>query len=320
MRGFSLAMLLLGASLLAALVLAVGVAPIERALAPVGWGIVPIVAAHGIPLLLDVVAWRLLFPKSAPAFAALSGARWIGEGFNNLLPVMQIGGDLVRARVATFAGASAADATASVVADVTLGTLTQVVFTLLGVALLASLGDTSATVPIVVGALMLGAAVLVFYWLQRGGLLLAWRLLERLPISFGWAARLGSVEPFHDALNAVYADGARVARAFAWRLAGWLAGVLEIVAALYFLGHPPRWTDAFILESLSQAGRAAAFPIPAGLGAMEASFVGVGLLLGYDPTTCIALALIRRGRDVMLGVPALAAYWMIESRRSARRG
>jgi putative membrane protein len=320
MRAFSLIMLLLGAGVLAVLVASIGISPIESALAPVGWGIVPIVAVHAFPLLLDVVAWRLLFPSPAPSLAALTGARWIGEGFNNLLPVMQIGGDMVRARVAIFAGASTATATASVIADVTIGTLTQVVFTLVGVTLLAVHNDTTATLPVVMSALALGAAVLVFYRLQRGGLVLFWRLLERVPMGVGWVARLGKVEPFHDALNAVYVDGARVAQSFAWRLAGWFAGVFEIAAALYFLGHPPRWIDALIFESLGQAGRAAAFPIPAGLGAMEASFVGVGLLLGYDPTTCIALALVRRGRDIILGVPALAAYWLAESRRAARSG
>src|ERR671921_709325 len=100
MRGISLALLFLGAGACVILVLAIGVDALGAALAPVGWGFAPIVLSHAVPVLLDVVAWRLLLRGSAPPFAALVGARWIREAVNNLLPVAQIGGELVRARLA----------------------------------------------------------------------------------------------------------------------------------------------------------------------------------------------------------------------------
>lgn len=317
MRAITLAMLLIGAGVFIALILGAGIEPVRDALVPVGWGMVPIVLFHALPILFDVVAWRLLFPESAPSLAALFGARWIGEAVNNLLPVPQIGGDLVRIHLARIAGIGTIYAVASVLADVTLGAITQVVFAFAGAAALIALYDANSTIPALVGLLLLGGGVFVFYRLQRGSVMTAtWRRIREYPLAPAWVARLGDMEPFHRILAAVYANRAIVVRACFWRLAGWIAGAGEIFLSLHFLGYPARWTEAFVLESLSQAGRSAAFTIPGGLGAQEASFLAVGVVLGFDPSTCLALGLIRRGRDFALGVPALATYWIIEARRS----
>ncbi len=53
-----------------------------------------------------------------------------------------------------------------------------------------------------------------------------------------------------------------------------------------------------MLESLSQAIKSAAFPVPSGLGVQEGGFVLLGSLFGIDPGTALALSLssgARRG-------------------------
>ena len=317
MRAIRLAMPLIGAAVFIALVLNTGIEPIRAALAPIGWGFVPIVLSHAVPILLDVVAWRALFLETAPSLPVLFGARWIGEAVNNLLPVPQIGGDLARVRLARIAGIETVHAAASVLADVTLGVFTQIGFTLAGVLIVIAVYGAAPILPVLLGLLLFGGGVLAFYQLQRGNILISgWRRIKHTLFLPAWVAKLGAAEPFHRVLGDTYSHRAIVARACVWRFAGWVAGAGEIFLCLHFLGQPTRWTDAFILESLCQAGRAAAFPIPGGLGAQEASFLAVGLVLGLDPSTCLALALIRRGRDVALGVPALAAYSVVEARRA----
>lgn len=317
MRVFTLAMLLLGASVLAALILGTGIRPIRDALTPVGWGIVPVVLFHAVPILLDVLAWRLLFLGTTPPVVTLFGARWIGEAVNNLLPVLQIGGELVRVRLAAIAGVRTPDATASVLADVTLGAFTQILFAIAGAVVLMASYDADSAFPVLVGLFLFGLGILAFYRLQRGRILpMVWRRIRRFPLVPAWVARLGDLAPLYQILDAIYANRKIVARSCLWRLAGWVAGAGEIFLSLHFLGHPARWTEAFVLESLTQAGRSAAFAIPGGLGAQELSFLAVGVLLGFDPSTCLALGLIRRGRDIALGMPAFAAYWLVEARRS----
>src|SRR5688500_10658833 len=121
---------LAGAGVLAALILGTGLDAIPDALAPVGWGIVPIVLSHALAVLLDAWARRLLFSGPAPWLGALVGMRWIGEAVNNLLPVAQLGGELARVRRAMLAGVETSRAAATVMADVTFGALTQMLFAL----------------------------------------------------------------------------------------------------------------------------------------------------------------------------------------------
>ena len=59
-------------------------------------------------------------------------ARWIGESVNGLLPVLQVGGNIVKASLLARTGVGGAVAGATVVVDVTLVMLTQVVFTVVG--------------------------------------------------------------------------------------------------------------------------------------------------------------------------------------------
>ena len=97
-----------------------------------------------LPLALNTLSWHALLPGTArPPFGRMLRLRWIGESINQLLPVAQIGGDFARARLLAHGGVSGADATAAMVADLSVGAGTQVVFTLMGVAVFAMIAPTS---------------------------------------------------------------------------------------------------------------------------------------------------------------------------------
>ena len=159
---------LAGIGVLVALILGTGLDAVRDALAPVGWGIVPIILSHALPILLDVLAWRLLFIGPAPSLGALFGMRWIGEAVNNLLPVAQVGGELARVRLAMLAGVETSRAAATVLADVTFGALTQMLFALIGIGLLLAAYEVGSVVPVVSGLLLFGCGIFAFYWIQRG--------------------------------------------------------------------------------------------------------------------------------------------------------
>ena len=105
----------------------------------VGWWLVPITLYHLVPLYFDAASWRELFPaRTVRAAAAFFWMRWIRESVSTLLPVAGVGGDVVGARLAHQRGVSGAQATATMVVDITVGTATQLVFVIAGVALLAA--------------------------------------------------------------------------------------------------------------------------------------------------------------------------------------
>jgi uncharacterized membrane protein YbhN (UPF0104 family) len=85
--------------------------------------------------------------------------------------------------------------------------------------------------------------------------------------------------------------------------------------ALAMIGEPIAFWRIVALESLIFALRGAAFVIPGAIGVQEAGYVLLGPLIGLPPETAVALSLIKRARDVTLGLPALLVWQVLDLRR-----
>src|SRR5207237_4318070 len=98
-----------------------GVMSVGAAVATAGWAIAAIAAFHFLPILLDAIAWQVLFPKAVrPRWQSLFWMRWIGESISNLIPSAAVGGDIVRARLAAITGTPMPAAAAVALVDGTL--------------------------------------------------------------------------------------------------------------------------------------------------------------------------------------------------------
>lgn len=309
-------MLLTGVALFTAMLAWQGLSAVGRALSVAGWGLAVVAAWHLVPLAIDSHAWRILYQHPRPEILRMVWARWIGESMNGLLPVAQIGGDIAKARLLIKQGLEAAETGATVVVDITLAALTQMLFGVLGLVLLLILIDQ----PDIAWGVALGIGVMLtmlalFYKLQRGGLfggLAVW--VRRLGGGREWLDFVGGARSLDAAIATIYARSWRVVRALAWRWVGWVAGIGEVWLGLYFLGHPVGLADAVMLEALGQAIRGAAFAIPGALGVQEGGFVLLAGLIGLDPQTGLALSLVKRVRELGLGLPGLVAWQWAESR------
>jgi uncharacterized membrane protein YbhN (UPF0104 family) len=102
--------------------------------------------------------------------------------------------------------------------------------------------------------------------------------------------------------------------ALGWQLAGLIAGTLEVWFALRLLGHPVTMGQALAIEALTQAARHVAFFVPAGLGVQEAVILLLGDALGVSPQVSLSLALVKRARELLFGVPALLSWQWVEWR------
>ena len=245
------------------------------------------------------------------------GTRWIREAVNTLLPVAQIGGEVVGARLLTFCGASPGLAGASVVVDLTLEVLAQFVFTLLGLGFLAGSGHDNGTVRILAIGLAAGVPVLLgFVLAQRWGLFgLLERLLQRVAEKRP-ALGLAGLTGLHDAIQVLYRDLRRVLWSGNLHLISWLLTSAEVWLALRLMGHPVSFQLAIVLLSFGHAIRSAAFLIPSGWGAQEAGFMVLGAMYGLPPEVGLALSLAIRFREVVLGIPALLLLPFLEGRRA----
>jgi uncharacterized membrane protein YbhN (UPF0104 family) len=116
----------------------------------------------------------------------------------------------------------------------------------------------------------------------------------------------------HASLQAIYADRPAILVAFSLHELAWLLGAVETWIALWLIGVPVSPIEAVILESLTQALRAAAFPVPSALGVQEGGFTVLGALYGITPEAALALSFVKRVSDVAIGLPGLLAWYWLE--------
>jgi len=314
-----------GMALFVGLIIEQGIGEVYRATAVAGWGVLAAAAFHLVPVACDTMAWRNTMPEEHRLpLASVARLRWIAESVNSLLPAAPVTGDLVRTRLAMFTGMPGPVAGATVTADLTLGALTQVVFSLIGVAALASIGtgvDGALVNGLVIGLLVLTVLISIFLVLQNSGFFrfLA-RLLARAARGRAWLDLVGGAEVLDRELAAIYARRRALARTVLWRLTSWIAGAGEIWLSLHFLGHPVGLAEAIMIESMIQAVRSAAFAIPGGLGVQEGGFIVLGAFVGLGAEIGLAMSLIRRVRELGFGIPALIAWQVSEGNRALRRG
>ncbi len=290
---------------------------IVRPLMRAGWVLLWLVPLHVLPLLLDSRGWQALIERRVPAGLLL----WIAtvrEAVNRLLPVANIGGELVGIRLLTATGIEGVQAAASVTTETLLTLFSQYLFVALGVTCLLRL---THTVHLASGALIgLGASlpviVLLGILLRYGSVFerlekTAVRLLGEETLSFlnGKSASLDA------AIRRLIAQRLRLLQTLSWQLIGMISGTIETWLALRWLGHPVGFGAALALESLTQAARNFIFLVPAGLGVQEATLVGVGHLLGIDGDLALALSLAKRMREILFGTPALLSWYWTEGRK-----
>ena len=303
---------LAGASLAAWLLARAGIGPVGGLLWRAAPGLAVIVALHGVQLVLTALAWRAVMPApSRPGAAALTLLRAVREGINTLLPLAQLGGVAVAVRLLCRRGMAPTEAVASTVVDMTIEMATQVAFTLTGLlALVALLGRVAVAWPLLAAFLVLLAMAGALLAAQRLGLA---RVAERLAARFGFGA---AVAGLHGAILASHARRAELARGAAWHLLAWALGAVEVWLALRFLGHPVGWGAALAIESLAQMVKAASFAVPASLGVLEGGYVVLGGLFGVPPDVALAMALMKRLRELALGAPSLVLW--LRAERQAR--
>jgi putative membrane protein len=306
-----------GGALLIVLLIREGTAQVGLAIARAGWGLLAITVFHLVQTLSDAAGWLVLIPKQNKV--RLSGSfflHWLGESINNLLPTGRVGGDIVVARVAAMWGMPLRIATAAMVVDITIGIITKVIFIVASsILLVAATGRIDLTRPALVAVLIGALAVAGFYAVQRAGIF-RWSamLVPRLARSPRDSLVQGG-EALDRTIRVLYTRRRGVVEcALFWTLS-WIIASGEIWIALWALGLPLGFTTAVILESATLAIRGAAFLVPGAVGVQEGGYILLGNLLGIPSEMALALSLVRRVRELALGIPGLITWHLIEASR-----
>lgn len=295
-----------------------GAGAVMRSLLAVGGaGFGAICAIHLLLIAVMGLAWRALLPGAHPG--GVMWARLVRDAGSEALPLSQVGGYVLGARALALAGVPGTLAAASTIVDVTLEFVAQLAYTALGLAWLVRLQpDTQAAAPVLLGLAVAAFAAAGFILAQRRGFDYFDRIARIL--GRGWAERgAAGAAALHAALADMHRRRFRLSVSGALHLACWIASAAEVWLALRIAGEPLPFGAALAIESLLYAIRTAAFVVPQAVGVQEGAYLLLGASFGLTPEMSLALSLLKRGRDLAIGLPAIAAWQAIESSRLWRR-
>ena len=335
MKTVSILLAVLGLLLITAFTGWLGAGAVLRAVLSVGAG--GFVALVAVQLATDVLlacAWSVACPGIG--LPRLLGARLVREGATTCLPFSQLGGILIAMRATCFPATARRgavgwpEASAANVIDVTVEVSGQILFVLLGLLfLLDRRPDSSLAGPVTLGMALMAGAMAAFVWMQRRASGLFRRGIAGLGrhVAGQWqgawqgtwqGALQDGIDTLQARLDRFYARPGRLAGACLLHLGAWTAGAGWVWLGYRLLGAPIGVGEAMAIEGVASGVLSVSFLVPAALGVQEAAYVALGSLFGLDPHLSFGLSLLRRGRDLALGVPSLLAWQMVELRRLRR--
>jgi putative membrane protein len=295
------------------------VGAVLKAIAPIGLGGFVIVIAAQVVLFAPLgFAWWLVATCPGKTLPVFMGGRLAREAASDVLPFSSIGGLVIAARVAVLGGVASAESFGSCVVDISVEMVAQLIYTLIGVALLAHrlggfAGHGQLLWPVLASVAIAVSVAGSFIATQKRGLDVIERLVQRMIPSA--AAQTTAVAVV---ISEAYNRPVRLVVCLVIHVLCWFGAAGGTWLILDFIGHPLPLLSVVAIESLLFAIRNAAFVVPSGLGVQEGGYALLGPLFGLPAEAALALSLLKRARDIVIGVPVLLLWQLAEGRRSLR--
>jgi glycosyltransferase 2 family protein len=318
-KPFSIVALIIGVAVSVVIVVSYGVHEIVGAFLRLGAsGFILLCLAHAAVVAVMGLAWRFCLPKwSAVRTPGVIAARMLREAGAEVLPLSELGGYVLGARAAVLAGATSLEAAASTLVDLTTEAAAQLGFVALGLAALYQLRPDAPLLrpTAVVVAILIGVVAFAALYFERSVKFVA---PARAAIR-RWFVLFGDTERAFAIMGAITHQRGAVTAAFLLHLVGWLGIAGEAWLALRLLGAPIPYPSALILESLLYAARSLGFFAPNAVGVQEGAYALLAPLVGLNVTEALALSLVKRARDIVIGAPTLLLWQRAEAARLLRR-
>ena len=299
------------------LVWSIGFESVFAAIARAGFGGLALLCLFALVVFVSLAfAWSFLLPpaqrRSVPEFYV---ARLVRDSIAEISPFSPVGGMVAAARLMTLKGMPASYAAASVAGDATTEAMAQVVFLAFGLGWgLTQFRHLEGSGPVTGGMLAVlllavpGIALLIF--LQKRGA----RFAERMAKRFFPQAQAGV--SFHQAILELYDSPPRLAASASLHLLAWIGAGIGTFISFRLVGGKIGFLNAVALEALLCTLRSIAAPVPAAIGVQEWGYAMLAPLFGLPAEMGVAVSLLKRAREIVLGVPALIYWQAVESRRA----
>jgi len=283
-----------------------------------GLGLLAVCAVYLAGFVVDTALWRLTLPSARPTLRwlyRLWKVRMLGEALNLVIPGGSFGGEPFKAILLRRGyGIEYREGAASLIVAKTVNLLALICFAAIGFALSRADEALPEGIRLLAGIGLgaLAAGIVGFYAVQRwraAGRLAAW--VSRRRIGGHLVDFLQHTQEIDDHFERFHAwQPARFALAFALAFGHLLIGAAEIALILWLLGQPVTFAQAWLIETVAQLVRAGVFFVPAGLGFSEAAMVLLFGALTGQPALGLAVALIRRARELIWSAWGLWFGWL----------
>ncbi len=294
-----------------------GTSGIGQALRALGWLGFSIVCLVHVPVLalLGSAWWSVGRDIPGARIWKFVWARYVRESAAEVLPFSQVGGIVIGARALALSGMRMVPVAVSMLADLVIELSAKLPYSVLGVMLLFfTVPRSSALRPAALGALIVGMIVVLLGlvhrrikgWLEELAVRLA-QVWPTLGLASGSKSRL--------AFDQIFSRDCRIVTAACMHLSAWILGAFETWIVLRLMGVRVSVPEAIVIDSLVAALRTFGFAVPAAIGVQEGGYVLVCGVFGIDPAVAVALSLVRRAREFVLGFPGLGLWQINEGRR-----
>ncbi|MEK9671284.1 MAG: lysylphosphatidylglycerol synthase transmembrane domain-containing protein [Rhodospirillaceae bacterium] len=272
-----------------------------------GWGLAAVSGIYLVAFYVDSLSWHLAI-RDLPLTLRWSYLVWrirmVGEAFNMVVPAGGFGGEPVKAVLLNRHHAVGyREATVSIILARTVNLIGLVMFLVIGLVIM-SIHDR---VPENVGWLASGGftfltfGVGVLFAVQHfKGFSKTGSSLAGMRIGAAVGRVLVHIQDVEDRLGEFYARRpGRFVPALGLAFLNWMIGAAETYVALRLLGSPVDFADAWMIEAVVQMVRAVTFFIPANLGTQDGVFVLLCGILTGAPDIGLAVAGVRRVRELI---------------------
>jgi hypothetical protein len=296
-----------GAALFAYVVRRAGVSEILDGIQRVGWGLAVILALAGLRFVVRAACWRLCMPAEARlTYPRAFGAFLAGDAVGSITPLGLLASEPTKILLARHDLATR-DSVASLATENLIYGAS--ILTMLAVAV----GVVLATVPLPTAwRLGIAAALLAAF----AGALVVLRLLrgtwdDRRGARPRWRARLAELRVAVLGFSAGHP--ARLWRAFGLEMVFHVLGTLEVFLTLQWLipDSAPSFTQAIAFEGLNRVVTVVFKFVPFRIGVDEALSGAVAPALAVAPAAGVALAVVRKVRNMFwsaIGLAIIAAH------------
>ncbi len=274
-----------------------------------------IVLAHIPTLFFDSIAWRLLMSKNKLTILQSIKITWIAQTSSKFIPTGNISGEFVRFYLAKKSGQSFVDSSSTVLTDLVIATLALFLvgcFSLLYILKSnASIINDSNFYYLLISLFLIMLSCFIFViGIRKRIILKLLKLTSKLSTFSTERSKIISLIRLDYSLYKLSFEKKKLLVALLLRVLGWIAGAAEIYIFLIVIGMDAKLMDVILIEAVTAIVRSVAFFIPAGLGIQEFAFVVVGEFVGYSGIVSFSIAIGRRLREILVGVPAIIVWYI----------